>query len=111
MAFSTAVRKSARLDRSFLRYCRSSAGKTCMLQAVSALLVATRTLSRWPGSLSAVRPRRCYSCMTTVMHESQQIAAEHHDRAAHAHRTGAEHHGEEGHLTGHESSRLALEHS
>src|ERR1035438_8899394 len=38
-----------------------------------------------------------------VMHESQQIAAEHHDLAAHAHRTGAEHHGKEDHQTGHES--------
>ena len=46
-----------------------------------------------------------------VVHESQQIAAEHHDLAAHAHRTGAEHHGKEDHLTGHESSRQALEHS
>ncbi|MGA2325334.1 MAG: DUF2934 domain-containing protein [Bryobacteraceae bacterium] len=45
------------------------------------------------------------------MHESQQIAAEHHDLAAHAHRAGAEHHGKEDHLTGHESSRHALEHS
>jgi hypothetical protein len=46
-----------------------------------------------------------------VMHESQQIAAEHRDLAVHAHRTGAEHHGKEDHLTGHESSRQALEHS
>jgi hypothetical protein len=46
-----------------------------------------------------------------VMHESQQIAAEHHDLAAHAHRSGSEHHGEEDHLTGHESSRHGLEHS
>src|SRR5512142_3232169 len=45
------------------------------------------------------------------MHESQQIAAEHRDLAAHAHRTGAEHHGKEDHLTGHESSRQDLEHS
>ena len=45
------------------------------------------------------------------MHESQQIAAEHRDLAAHAHRTGAEHHGKEDHLTGHESSRQELEHS
>jgi len=45
------------------------------------------------------------------VHESQQIAAEHRDLAAHAHRTGAEHHGKEVHLTGHESSRQALEHS
>jgi hypothetical protein len=45
------------------------------------------------------------------MRESQQIAAEHHDLAAHAHRSGAEHHGKEDHLTGHESSRQTLEHS
>jgi len=45
------------------------------------------------------------------MRESQQIAAEHRDLAAHAHRSGAEHHGKEDHLTGHESSRQALEHS
>ena len=45
------------------------------------------------------------------MHESQQIAAEHHDLSAHAHRTAAEHHGKEDHLTGHESSRQAHEHS
>ena len=46
-----------------------------------------------------------------VVHESQQIAAEHRDLAAHAHRAGAEHHGKEDHLTGHESSRQGLEHS
>jgi hypothetical protein len=45
------------------------------------------------------------------MHESQQIAAEYRDLAAHAHRTGAQHHGKEDHLTGHEISRQALEHS
>jgi hypothetical protein len=45
------------------------------------------------------------------MRESQQIPAEHHDLAAHAHRAGAEHHGSEDHLTGHESSRHVLEHS
>ena len=45
------------------------------------------------------------------MRESQQIAAEHRDLAAHAHRAGAEHRGKEDHLTGHESSRQALEHS
>jgi hypothetical protein len=45
------------------------------------------------------------------MHESQQIAAEHRDLAAHAHRSGAEHHGKEDHMTGHESSRQALEHT
>jgi hypothetical protein len=46
-----------------------------------------------------------------VMHESQQIAAEHHDLATHAHRTATEHHGKNDHLTGHESSRQGLEHS
>jgi DUF2934 family protein len=45
------------------------------------------------------------------MRESQQIAAEHRDLAAHAHRSGAEHHGKEDHPTGHESSRQAQEHS
>jgi hypothetical protein len=45
------------------------------------------------------------------MRESQQIAAEHQDLAAHAHRSGAEQHGKEDHLTGHESSRQFLEHS
>jgi hypothetical protein len=45
------------------------------------------------------------------MRESQQIATEHRDLAAHAHRSGAEHHGKEDHLTGHESSRQVLEHS
>lgn len=45
------------------------------------------------------------------MRESQQIATEHRDLAAHAHRSGAEHHGKEDHLTGHESSRQSLEHS
>lgn len=49
--------------------------------------------------------------LTIIMHESQQIAAEHHDLAAHAHRAGAERHGAEDHLTGHESSRQLLEHS
>jgi len=45
------------------------------------------------------------------MQESHQIATEHHDLAAHTHSAGAEHHGKEDHLTGHERSRLALEHS
>src|ERR1022692_3845495 len=49
--------------------------------------------------------------LVMVMHESQQIAAEHHELAAHAHRSGAEHHGKEDRLTGHESSRQVLEHS
>jgi len=46
-----------------------------------------------------------------LMRESQQIAAEHRDLAAHAHRSGAEHHGKEDHLTGHESSRQFQEHT
>jgi hypothetical protein len=45
------------------------------------------------------------------MRESQQIAAEHRGDAAHAHSAGAEHHGQEDRLTGHESSRQALEHA
>ena len=57
------------------------------------------------------RDGRCHTCSGNVMRDSQQIAAEHHGDAAHAHLTGAEHHGQEDHLTGHESSRQALEHS
>src|SRR5579872_1352514 len=49
--------------------------------------------------------------LTGVMQESHQIATEHHDLAAHAHSAGAEHHGKQDRLTGHERSRLALEHS
>jgi len=49
--------------------------------------------------------------LAMVMHESQQIAAEHHDLAAHAHRTGAQQHGKEDHLSGHETSKEYLEHS
>jgi hypothetical protein len=45
------------------------------------------------------------------MHDSQQIAAERRDIAAHAHSVGAEHHGKEDHLTGNESSRLGREHT
>jgi hypothetical protein len=45
------------------------------------------------------------------MRDSQQIASEHRDLAAHAHLAGAEHHGQQDHLSGHESSRQALEHS
>jgi hypothetical protein len=42
---------------------------------------------------------------------SHQRAAEFHELAAHAHRVAAVHHGKEDHLTGHEHSRLALEHA
>jgi len=43
-------------------------------------------------------------------YENHQEAAELHDGAAHAHRTG-EQHGKQDHLTGHEYSRQASEHS
>ncbi len=43
-------------------------------------------------------------------YENHQRAAELHDGAAHAHRVG-EHEGKQEHLTGHEQSRQALEHS
>lgn len=43
-------------------------------------------------------------------YENQPRAAELHDAAAHAHRT-AEQHGNQDHLTGHEQSRQAVEHS
>jgi Protein of unknown function (DUF2934) len=43
-------------------------------------------------------------------YENHQLAAELHDAAAHAHRA-AEQNGKQDHLTGHEHSRQALEHS
>lgn len=49
--------------------------------------------------------------MIEAMRDSQQIAAEQRGLGSHAHRSGAEQHGKEDHLTGHESSRQALEHS
>ncbi len=45
------------------------------------------------------------------MRDSHQKAAELHDLAAHAHRAAAEHLGKQDHLTVHEQSRQALEHS
>ena len=45
------------------------------------------------------------------MDDSHRKAAELHDLAAHAHRAAAEHHRKQDHLTGHELSRKALEHS
>ena len=43
--------------------------------------------------------------------DSHQRAAEFHDRAAHAHRVAAVHQQKEDHVTGHEHSRQAMEHS
>ncbi len=43
-------------------------------------------------------------------YENHQKAAELHDGAAHAHRTG-EQNGKQEHLTGHEQTRQAMEHS
>jgi hypothetical protein len=44
-------------------------------------------------------------------YQNQQRAAELHDLAAHAHRAAAEERGKQDHLTGHERSRQALEHT
>ena len=44
-------------------------------------------------------------------YENHQRAAELHDQAAHANRSAAEDHDKQDHLTGHERSRQALEHS
>jgi hypothetical protein len=44
-------------------------------------------------------------------YENHQRAAELHDQAAHMHRSAAEGHDKQDHLTGHERSRQALEHS
>jgi hypothetical protein len=43
--------------------------------------------------------------------ESHQTAAEFHELAAHAHRVAAVHHDKGDHLTGHELSKQAMEHS
>ncbi len=43
--------------------------------------------------------------------DTHRIAAEMHDKAAHAHRVAAAHHGNEDHLTAHELSRQELQHS
>jgi hypothetical protein len=59
-----------------------------------------------PGAKDGAR-----RALAMVMRDSQQIASEHRDLAAHTHLAGAEHHGQQDHLTGHESSRQALEHS
>jgi hypothetical protein len=40
-----------------------------------------------------------------------RVAAELHDKAAHAHRVAAAHHGKEDHLTAHEISSQALDHA
>ena len=45
------------------------------------------------------------------MHISHQKAAEYHNLAAHAHLAAAAHHQKGDHLTGHEHSRQALEHT
>ena len=45
------------------------------------------------------------------MNDSHLIAAEYHDKAAHAHRAAAAHKDKQDHLTGQELSRQALEHS
>ena len=45
------------------------------------------------------------------MNDSHLIAAEYHNLAAHAHQAAAEHKDKQDHLTGHELSRRALEHS
>src|ERR1700690_3266376 len=65
----------------------------------------------WAKPLSGRSGTRLHACNARVMRESQHIAAEHRDLAAHAHLAGAEHHGAEDHLTGHESSRQVHEHS
>ena len=44
-------------------------------------------------------------------HQSQQKAAEYHNPASHARVTAAQGHEKEDHLTGHEHSRQALEHT
>jgi len=89
-----------------------SGGETCMLQADPALLVTTFARAFGGQAFICLGAKDgAARALAMVMHDSQQIAAEHRDLAAHAHRTGTEHHGKQDHLTGHESSRQALEHS
>ncbi len=98
--------------------CRDSLQKplirrqNCMLQADPAQLFTTSTelLSSQTFSCPAATDGDTRA-LALAMHESQQIAAERRDLAAHAHTTGAEHHGKEDHLTGNESSRQGREHN
>jgi hypothetical protein len=46
-----------------------------------------------------------------MINESSRKAAEMHQTAAHAHQVAMKHHGKGEHLSGHEASKLALEHS
>ena len=69
-----------------------------------------RTIPRGPGLCLPRVTDGVRRALVIGMHQSQQIATEIHDLPAHAHRTG-ELHGKEDHLTGHERSRQALEHS
>ena len=43
--------------------------------------------------------------------DTHRIAAEMHEKAAHAHRVAATHHGGEDHLSAHEISKQALDHA
>jgi hypothetical protein len=89
-----------------------SGGETCMLQADPALLGTTFARAFGVQAFICLGAKDgAARALAMVMHDSQQIASEHRDLAAHAHLTGAEHHGKQDHLTGHESSRQALEHS
>jgi hypothetical protein len=47
----------------------------------------------------------------TMPYDAHRIAAEFHEQAAHAHRAAAAHQGKEDHLSGHEQSKLAMEHA
>jgi hypothetical protein len=90
-------------------------GETCTtgndICTPRAFLARRSQIASWRDARREFSHIRRDTCTGMGMHESQQIAAERHDLAAHAHWAGAEHHGKEDHLTGHESSRQDLEYS
>jgi len=69
----------------------------------------------WPKRRGRCEPRaECKLVVEKEVHmpaDTHRIAAEMHEKAAHAHRVAAAHHGKEDHLTAHEISVQALQHS
>ncbi len=70
----------------------------------------TERLLRFAFGLAIAYPIPKGNYMDTRSNYKQQ-AAELHNAAAHTHTSAAEQHGKQDHLTGHERSRQALEHS
>src|ERR1039458_8774568 len=84
------------LLRSITKKARTNSGVGIWTERVS-----TRTrLLRLPKRFTVNRDGWRAFHMRNSMHDSHQKAAEYHNLAAHAHRTAAEHQGQEEHLTG-----------